>query len=58
MVVVEVVVGMHRSKAMMVGRRRQSDVATVGGGLGPPLRNLEGNPRKRGPMTGETDKEG
>jgi len=32
--------------------------ARGGGGLGPPLRNLEGNPPKRGPTTGETDKEG
>ena len=29
-----------------------------GGGLGPYLRNLEGNPPTRGPTTGETDKEG
>ena len=40
-----------------MGLRGETD-GHVGGGLGPPLKDLEGNPPKRGPTTGETGKEG
>ena len=48
----------HRKKSVGGDTSRGPSATTGGGGLGPHLRNLEGNPPKRGPTMGETDKEG